>query len=719
MLRCPRRRVVCRVVRRLIHSCSFIAVGAFLPVAVAAQTVCPNPVPPVTSGTCELSAGDSNLLIHSTVLVADDVLENGELLIGTSGLIVCAACDCSAAPGYPTATRISCPDAVVAPGRIDANNFLNYAQNLPADWGAERYEHRHDWRLGQNGHTQIPAAGGASANEQRWGELRQLLGGATAMRGQTAVAGLVRNLDGTVGVTEGLVSPPWVDENFPLGDSGGARLEGSCAYPAQPTAPVGAPYWLTIAEGIDGSARNEFVCLSDTGGGAGGVDVIAGAMVVDAIALAASDVAELAAAGSTVVWSPRSNLALYGRTAPITQLHRRQVPIALGSDWILTGSMSMARELTCADAYNRRYLAGRLSDRDLFESAATHAATAGAMDDEIGVLAVGRQADIAIFGRAGREPYRAAIEADFQQLALVLRGGRPLLGEDDLLEVWPSAACVDDDSVDFCGRALRPCLSGEIGMTYAQLEAALPTIYPAYFCETPALEPVCLPARLQASGGFPTHDGIPRANDFDGDGYANDVDLCPVIFDPPTVSAAAQPDADADGAGDACDFCPTAASPTGCGEAVATDLKLTLAVPPAIGAGSPFPATLKVTNSGVATGSARAVLPTLRVLEDVSWSCTPSGGATCPASGVGGLDVAVSLPPGATATFAITATHPGPLTAPGEHFVAVASAIPPPTQGEVSSLDNYAATASVVLDALIFADGFESGGTGGWSAANP
>ena len=65
------------------------------------------------------------------------------------------------------------------------------------------------------------------------------------------------------------------------------------------------------------------------------------------------------------------------------------------------------------------------------------------------------------------------------------------------------------------------------------------------------------------------------------------------------------------------------------------------------------------------------------------------------------------------------ATHPGPLTAAGEHFVAVASAIPPPTQGEVSSLDNYAATASVVPDAVIFAAGFESGGTGGWSAANP
>jgi hypothetical protein len=710
----PRRPAALRAVA----SARLHATGAALVASVAAAAVCPNPVLPPVSGVCDATAGDANLLIRGAIVIDGDVLENGHLLIGASGTITCADCDCSAHAGFPTATRVDCPDGVVIPGRIDANEFLNFAQNLPADWGEERYEHRHDWRLGQNGHTAIPSAGGASLAQQRWGELRQLLGGATSVRGATPVAGLVRNLDSTVAATEGLTSPPWSDDNFPLGDASGERLEGSCAYPTLPTAPVGAPYWLTVAEGIDGSARNELVCLSDTGGGAGGVDVIAGAMISDAIAVTAADVAELGAADATVIWSPRSNLALYGRTAPVTQLHRRQVPLALGSDWIVTGSMSMARELACADLYNRRYLAGRLSDRELFDAAAKNAAFAGGMGDEIGVIVQGHRADVVVFGRDGRDPYRAAIEGDVSRLALALRGGRPLIGEDDVLAVWPVAGCADA-SVELCGRDLRPCLDGEFGLSYAMLAAANAASYPDHFCGQPQGEPLCQPVRALSSGGFPTHDGVPRADDFDGDGFANGVDLCPVVFDPPTVSALAQANADGDAAGDACDFCPTSASATGCGEGVAGDLTLSLWLPPAIGAGSPFPARLVVSTSGGTGGWGRVTLPTLRELVDVAWTCTFTGSGICPSAGSGGLDADVVLPAGSTVTFRIEATHPGPLTAPGEHFVAVASIVPDPELGEIDSLDNYAATASVVLEASIFADGFESGDTGQWSATTP
>jgi hypothetical protein len=185
------------------------------------------------------------------------------------------------------------------------------------------------------------------------------------------------------------------------------------------------------------------------------------------------------------------------------------------------------------------------------------------------------------------------------------------------------------------------------------------------------------------------------------------------------VSPIAQPDVDGDAAGDACDFCPTSASPTGCGEASATDLALSLSLPLALGAGSPFTATLVVVNAGAAAATARAALPTLRELEDVAWTCAAAGGATCPAGGTGGLDAAVALPAGASVTFRVRATHPGPLTPPGEHFVAVASVIPAATLGEADSLDNYAATASTVLVATILADGFESGDTSAWSVTVP
>ncbi len=685
--------------------------------AAARATVCANPPLLPVPGVCEVTSGDAGLLLRGAVLVPGDVLDNGHLLIDAAGLIVCAACDCSASPGFATATRVDCPDGAIAPGFINANEFLNYSQNLPGDWGGERFEHRHDWRLGQNGHTQINAPTGGSASQERWGELRQVLGGATSIRGGSAEAGLARNLDSTVGTTEGLTSAPWSDDNFPLDDSGGERLAGSCAYPALPTAPVGAPYWISVAEGIEATARNEFVCLSDTAGTSGGVDVIADAMLTDAIGVTAVDVGEMSAAGSTVVWSPRSNLALYGRTAPVTELHRRGVPLALGTDWVVTGSMSMTRELACADAFNRRFAAGRISDRELFEAATQSAAVAGAMDDEIGLLAAGRKGDVTVWERDGRDPYRAVIEAHPSRLALVLRGGKPLLGEDAVMALWPVALCADD-AIDLCGRQVRPCLLGEIGTTYAALATANASSYPAFQCGLVFNEPLCQPQRLAVSGGFPAHDGVAKGTDFDGDGYANGADNCPVIFNPANVQPAAQPDADADGAGDACDFCPTAASATGCGESSATDLVLAISLPGRILAAQPFAATLVVTNSGAAAATGRAVLPTLRELVDVSWSCVGTGGGTCPASGAGGLDAAVSLAPGATAAFAIVATHPGPAVSGGADFVAVASAIPVAAVGDSDSLDNYGATVSVVF-ALLFADGFESADTTAWSFAVP
>jgi uncharacterized repeat protein (TIGR01451 family) len=43
----------------------------------------------------------------------------------------------------------------------------------------------------------------------------------------------------------------------------------------------------------------------------------------------------------------------------------------------------------------------------------------------------------------------------------------------------------------------------------------------------------------------------------------------------------------------------------------------------------------------------------------VSWTCSPSGGATCPASGSGNLSAAVNLPSGGSATFTATGTVSG------------------------------------------------------------
>jgi large repetitive protein len=687
--------------------------------APAVATVCANPplTPPAT-GVCTATTGDAGILVRGTVLVPGDVLVGGHLLIDPAGTIVCVACDCSAAPGFSTATRVDCAEGVIAPGLVNALEFLSFDHDPPVPFTDERYEHRHDWRLGQNGHTQLPSPPAGSNANRDWSELRHVLAGTTSILGSTGRPGLARNLDGPT-LLEGLSAPAFDRDNFPFGDAAtGTRLVGSCAYPALPAPASGGPYAPIVAEGIDASAENELLCA--TGAQPGGVDVLAGALVGHAVAVVGGDAAALAARGAAVVWTPRNDLQLYGATAPVAMLERAGVPVALGSTWTPTGSLNLQRELACADRFDRRYLVGRLSDRALVEAVTSIAASAGGMDGEIGRLATGLWADVVVLGGHGRDPYRAVIEAEAPDVALVLRGGLALAGEPPLLDALGAVAPGCDADLDVCGHAVRICVVREVGVTYASLASLNAASYPLFFCSAPADEPLCEPRREIATFGTATYTGERTASDFDGDGFANGVDLCPLVFDPPLVTADVQEDADGDGAGDACDFCPTSASAVGCGETGVAELSISLAAPATRLEESRLGLTLVVSNAGPQPAETRVVAPMLRELADVSWTCTVSAGSSCPAGGEGALDAVATLVAGGSAQFHVVARVPRLDSLESATFVHSAAVLPAQGLGDGSPLDNYAGAATTVVayDGT-FADGFESGDTLAWSYQTP
>ena len=80
--------------------------------------------------------------------------------------------------------------------------------------------------------------------------------------------------------------------------------------------------------------------------------------MIHAVGIDARDVETLRSAGASVVWSPRSNIDLYGDTAPITELVRAGLPLALGTDWLATGSMNLFRELSSAESLADKYFPG-------------------------------------------------------------------------------------------------------------------------------------------------------------------------------------------------------------------------------------------------------------------------------------------------------------------------------------------------------------------------
>ena len=525
-----------------------------------ADTTCGNPVlaPPVT-GTCTVVAGSATRVLRGDILAPTELLKNGEVVVDGNGTIVCAACNCSAASGYDGATRIECAQGLIAPGLIDSLRYITYDQNSPATDNGERYEDRQDWRKGNNGHTAIPISGGASNAQKSWGELRALIAGTTSMISSGSTAGLVRNL-ASAADQMGLEQAAVDFVSFPLGDGNGVTHVGDCSYPAIIPPPNGLVLDMVVAEGIDAAAHNEFLCLS--GQQTGAVDLLANASIMRGIAVTAGDVELMHQAGSKLVWSPRSNISLYGNTADVRMYKASGVPVALGTDWMPTGSLNLQRELKCADELNQNYYDHALTDRELVDMVTLNGALVAQMDDVIGKIEAGKVADLTVFNASTHAGYRALIDAEPADVVLVMRGGKVLYGDDTVLTGLVLPGC---DAIDVCGTAKQVCLLDEIGQTLTQLQTSVSGIYPALACGQPAFERTCKPQRGAAVNGSTTYAGDITLADHDGDGIVDVLDNCPAVFNPVRpFDNGIQADGDGDGFGDSCDACPNLGGDGGC-----------------------------------------------------------------------------------------------------------------------------------------------------------
>ncbi|MFO0682862.1 MAG: amidohydrolase family protein [Sandaracinus sp.] len=548
-------------------------------------TICPgDATPPLASGAvCEVTGSGPGLLIQADILSPHEVFRGGQVFVDGTGTIQCVGCDCSATAGAAAATHVTCPDGVVSPGLINAHEHITY-QGQPYVGNitsGERYEHRHEWRRGQDGHTELTTPGMAPVTAMQWAELRMVMGGATSINGSGTSAGFLRNLDKANDAMEGLGQERVYYDPFPLDDSSGTMITSGCAYAGsrRTAADIAASdsYTPHISEGINAAARNEFLCQSMMGDTH---DIIADqTALIHGVALLPIDMQTIALDGAMLIWSPRSNVTLYGDTARVVEYDRMGVPIAMGTDWIYSGSMNMLRELQCADELNATYYGHYFSDESLWRMATINGAIATATDDVIGSIAVGRVADLAIFDGAMHVDHRAVIDAAATDVALVLRGGVPLYGEDAVIAALPNGG-TGCDTIDVCGEARRACVMRETGMTLSGLMGANGSAYPLFFCADPTNEPSCRPERDGTGSGYPSpmingssiYSGMASATDADGDGIADAADNCPMVFNPiRPLDMGMQADGDGDGLGDSCDPCPLDAASTSCGTANPND----------------------------------------------------------------------------------------------------------------------------------------------------
>ena len=205
---------------------------------------------------------------------------------------------------------------------------------------------------------------------------------------------------------------------------------------------------LHLSEGTDDKARAHFLALQGPDGDWAITSSLAG---IHCVALGKSDFEVLAKADASMVWSPLSNLLLYGKTADVSAAREAGVLAALGPDWSPSGSKNLLGELKVARLVAS--LDGGLSDVDLIALATRNAAKILHWEDCVGSLEAGKRADLLVVAGAGGDGHAHLFTRSEHDVELVVVNGVPRYGASTVMRKLLGGAATQAEAGSVAGRA--------------------------------------------------------------------------------------------------------------------------------------------------------------------------------------------------------------------------------------------------------------------------
>lgn len=323
--------------------------------------------------------------------------------------------------GFANARMVS-TGGIITPGLMDLHSHLAY-NTLPL-WLAPRttpYQTRYQWpgavTYGRDISNPAQALGiAAAAATLRYAEVKAIVGGVTAIQGSPPLTRafpgwMVRNVEkDPVGGQDTIRQSVLKVEADRLDDYARAMGEGRS-------------FFYHLAEGTAPSLRKEYRDLAEHGCTGPGL------IGIHSTALSDAEYADWSPTGA-IVWSPFSNIWLYGDTTDIVTARDRGQLVCLGSDWAPSGTRNLLWELKVADIWNRERLGGSLSDREMVEFATRNPGLAmeRAWHVPVGRIVDGALADLTVHAPRHADPYRSLLTATEPDIRLVIVGGRPVYG---------------------------------------------------------------------------------------------------------------------------------------------------------------------------------------------------------------------------------------------------------------------------------------------------
>lgn len=323
----------------------------------------------------------------------------------------------------------------IYPGLIELHNHLSY--NILRLWQVpKKYTNRNQWggtpeyrKIISGPMNVLGKTPGYIEAIVRYVECKCLMGGVTTSQGialfsnngiQKFYRGIVRNVENTE------------DAELPEALAKISDLEAKSVESFYERLKKQDCMLLHLSEGTDAAAHKHFTDLQLSNGEWSITSALAG---IHCVALRNEDFKLMSERKASMVWSPLSNLLLYGQTADIKSALKNKLLIGLGSDWSPSGSKNLFGELKVARLVSNE-LGIYKRKSDILALATVNAAKILKWDKQLGSVEKGKRADLMVVAGTTGNAYDHFLNGSETAISLVVINGIPRYGHEDLMNKW-------------------------------------------------------------------------------------------------------------------------------------------------------------------------------------------------------------------------------------------------------------------------------------------
>jgi 5-methylthioadenosine/S-adenosylhomocysteine deaminase len=394
--------------------------------------------------TLHLNDLSNTIVLKGTIITPGKSIPGGFLIIRNNRI---AGIYSSLKPAdYPVNSIYVDTRGIIFPGLVDLHNHVPF--NVFPYWevGKNKFANRYEWRFNSPYHqkhvkTPYDQMDDLFCSMNAYGELRALIGGTTTIGNSgysSCLKRLVRNLDDPSQLEGNRIQYQVDIVNHDTGNPSKTSKINEDLDSARARLVSGRldAFFIHLAEGRvnDAITKSEFGILLSRG------LVTDKTAIIHGISLSQDEFHIMKYLGASLIWSPGSNINLYGQTTDVIKARNVGVKLALSADWAITGNRNLLEELKYAASWNSNHLNNFFSDRELVEMATSIPAEIAGLSDKLGSIREGLFADLLIISGDSTKPYRSLIQSTANSVKIVIVDGLPVYGTQYFMEkFWPDS----------------------------------------------------------------------------------------------------------------------------------------------------------------------------------------------------------------------------------------------------------------------------------------